>query len=251
MRRLGLRLRRVVPPGARRRLNALVSRLNRWPPVGRVDFGDLRDLDPIDRNWGFDRGQPIDRFYIERFLAAHASAIRGQVVEIGTDMYTRAFGGDQVAQAHVLRLSPGPGAKIVADLSDGERIPSDAFDCVIATQTLQFIFDVRRALETLRRILKPGGVLLLSVPGLSKLTCDPEGRWRYQWGFTSTSLRRSLGDVFGQAEVEVEARGNVLAAIAFLHGVAAEELSTEELEYRDPDYELLLLARVRKAETGA
>ena len=151
-------------------------------------------------------------------------------------------------RAHVLRLSPGPGATIVADLSDGAGIPSDAFDCVIATQTLQLIFDVHRALRTLRRILKPGGVVLLSVPGLSKMTSDADGRWHYQWGFTSASLRRSLGEVFGDSQVEVETRGNVLAAIAFLHGVAAEELSAAELEYRDPDYEVLLLARARKSE---
>ncbi len=226
----------------------MLTVLRRWPPRGKVRWGGLRRLSPVSRDWGFDRGQPIDRYYIEHFLAAQASDVRGQVLEIDTDTYTRAFGGDRVERAHVLRLSPGPGATIVADLSDGAGIPSDAFDCVIATQTLQLIFDVHRAVGTLRRILKPGGVVLLSVPGLSKMTSASDGRWHYQWGFTSASLRRSLGEVFGDSQVEVETRGNVLAAIAFLHGVAAEELSTAELEYRDPDYEVLLLARARKTE---
>ena len=248
MRRVRRAARRYVPESARRRLMRMLTVLRRWPRRGRVPWGGLRRLSPISRDWGFDRGQPIDRYYIERFLAAQASAIQGHVLEIDTDTYTRAFGGDRVKQAHVLRLSPGPGATIVADLSDGTGIPSDAFDCVIATQTLQLIFDVHRALKTLHRILRPGGVALLTVPGLSKMTSDPAGRWQYQWGFTSASLRRSLREVFGDSEVEVESRGNVLAAVAFLHGVAAEELSTEELEYRDPEYEVLLVARARKPE---
>jgi len=246
VRRLRSAARRYLPKSARRRLGHLLTVLRRWPPRGMVRWGELRRLSPISGESGFDRGQPIDRYYIERYLAAHAADIRGQVLEIDTDAYTRAFGGNRVERAHILRLSPGPGATIIADLADGEGIPSDAFDCVILTQTLQFIFDVQGAIRTLRRILKPGGLLLLSVPGLSKTR---DGSWHLQWLFTSASLRRSLGEIFGDSQVEVEIRGNVLAATAFLHGVAEEELSTAELDYLDPDYEVLLLARVRKPES--
>ena len=58
-----------------------------------------------------------------------------------------------------------PQATIVGDLTDAPQIPSDAFDCAIVTQTLQFVYDVRAALATLHRILAPGGVLLATVPG--------------------------------------------------------------------------------------
>ena len=221
----------------------MLTVLRLWPPRGMVRWGGLRRLLPLSAEWGFDRGLPIDRYYIEHYLSAHAADVRGQVLEIDTDTYTRAFGGDRVERAHVLRLQPGPGATIVADLAAGDEIPSDAFDCVILTQTLQLIFDVNSALATVHRILKPGGILLLTVPGLSKTR---DGSWHFQWLFTSASLRRSLEAVFGSSQVEVEAVGNVLAAIAFLHGVAVEELSTAELEYRDPDYEVLLLARATK-----
>ena len=37
-----------------------------------VDWGDLRRTDPVSRDWGYDRGTPIDRRYIEEFLAAHS-----------------------------------------------------------------------------------------------------------------------------------------------------------------------------------
>lgn len=248
MGRLRSAVRRYVPKGARRQLGQMLTVLGRWPPRGMVRWGGLRRLSPISREWGYDRGRPIDRYYIERYLGVHAQDIRGDVLEIDTDTYTRLYGGDRVQRSHVLRLSPGPGATIVADLADGTGIPSDAFDCVILTQTLQLIFDVRGALGTVRRILKPGGILLLTVPGLSK---TKDHGWYLQWLFTSASLRRSLADVFGEAQVEVEAVGNVLAAVAFLHGFAAEELSTAELEYGDPDFEVLLLARAKKPEASA
>ena len=48
-----------------------------------------------------------------------------------------------------------PQATIVGDLTDAPHIPSDAFDCAIVTQTLQFVYDVRAALATLHRVLRP------------------------------------------------------------------------------------------------
>lgn len=231
-----------------RKLRRLLARVRRGgPPVGGVEWGDLRSLVPVSRDWGFDRGRPIDRYYIEGFLQAHASDIRGRVLEVDTERYTRMFGGAEVTHSDVLRLSPGAGATIVADLAEGDAIPSGVFDCAIVTQTLQLIFEPPRALETLHRILKPGGVLLATVPGISKMTSDAAGSWAYYWGFTSASLRRSLEEVFSGGTVIVEAPGNVLVATAFLQGLACEELSAIELENDDPEYELLLLARATKA----
>ncbi len=240
-------VRRLLP----RRLRRLLAGFRRAaakPPVGGVQWGDLRSLVPVSRDWGFDRGRPIDRYYIEGFLQSHASDIRGRVLEVDTDRYTRMFGGAKVERCDVLKLSPGRGATIVADLADGEAIPSEAFDCAIITQTLQLIFEPRRALATLHRVLKPGGVLLATVPGISKMTSDAAGSWACYWGFTSASLRRSLDTVFSGGRVAIEAPGNVLAAMAFLQGFAAEELSEMELEHDDPEYELLLMARATKAE---
>ena len=215
------------------------------PPPGRVRFGSLRRLEPLSREFGFDRGLPVDRYYIEAFLARHAADVRGRVLEVGDDSYTRRFGGERVTKRDVLHVDPAnPHATIVADLAAGDAIPSDAFDCVILTQTLHLLYDVPRALATLRRILRPGGTLLATFPGLSQLSCDV---WRetWYWGFTTLAARRLFAEAFPDAEVEIEAHGNVLASIAFLHGIATEELERSELDHRDPTYELLLTARVR------
>jgi SAM-dependent methyltransferase len=211
-------------------------------------FGRFRRLRPISGNFGYDRGQPIDRYYIENFLARFAGDIRGRVLEVGDDSYTMRFGRDRVIVSDVLHVTEGnPQATIVADLTCADHIPSDAFDCVILTQTLHLIYDVRLAIRTLRRILKPGGVLLATFPGISQID---RGQWgdEWYWSFTSRSARRLFEEAFPAPNVEVRAHGNVLVAIAFLHGLAMEELREEELGYFDPFYEVLITLRAVKPE---
>jgi SAM-dependent methyltransferase len=218
------------------------------PGVGKVDFGDLKRVEPISRAWGYDRGRPVDRYYIENFLAEHADDIQGRTLEVGDDSYTRQFGGNRVATRDVLHVAEdNAGATIIADLASADHIPSNAFDCIILTQTLHLIYDTRAALRTLHRILKPGGVLLATFPGISQLDhYEWAGVW--YWGFTTRSARRLFDEVFPADNVDVRAHGNVLAAISFLHGIAEEELSREELDHRDPDYELLITVRAVKSK---
>jgi SAM-dependent methyltransferase len=230
-----------------RTLCAVRRRLSR-PPVGWVRIGSLRRLSPVSRQFGFDRGQPIDRYYIEHFLACYADDIEGYVLEVADNSYTRAFGGERVNQSDVLDVAKdNPQATIIADLACGESIPSDTFDCIILTQTLHLIYDVRAAIQTIYRILRPGGILLATFPGISQSTTDDRaaaGSW--YWGFTAHSADRLFKETFAPEKVWVEAYGNVLAAVAFLHGLAAEELRHKELDYRDPRYDLLVTVRAEK-----
>jgi hypothetical protein len=216
------------------------------PPIGKVDFGDLRRTEPISREFGFDRGQPVDRYYIENFLMRHADDVHGRTLEIGDDSYTRRFGGDRVEQADVLHAhGNNPLATFVGDLTKADHIPSNAFDCIVLTQTLHLIFDLDAAVKTLHRILKSGGVLLATVPGISQIE---NGEWRstWFWSFTTLSAQRLLARHFKDEDVSVQAHGNVLAAIAFLQGVAAEELTRDELDAEDALYPMLITIRAQK-----
>jgi len=199
---------------------------------------------PVSRIFGLDRGTPIDRFYIEQFLERNALSIRGRVLEVAEDTYTRKYGGNRVAHSDVLHVVPGtPHATIIGNLESGHGIPDEAFDCIILTQTLQFIYDFRSAAFHLHRALAPGGILLLTVPGISQISRYDMDRWGEYWRFTSLSLQRLLGEFFPRDSVGVEAHGNILAAVSFLHGIAAEEIPGGLLENRDPDYEVLITAR--------
>lgn len=217
--------------------------------VGSVDFGSLRRLAPISPIFGKDRDLlSIERYYIESFLARHAADIRGRTLEMGDPSYTRKFGGAAVTRADVLHYVAGnPLATFVADLTDARSIPDGIFDCIVITQTLQMIYDVRAAIRTLHRILRPGGVVLATSHGISRIA-RREGidDWGEYWHFTAQSSARLFGDAFGADGVAVHTYGNVLAATANLHGLAAAELAQEELDFRDPNYEVIVAVRAAK-----
>ncbi|HOX07105.1 MAG TPA: hypothetical protein PK280_11945 [Planctomycetota bacterium] len=215
----------------------------------RIRWGNLRRLQPISSKFGFDRGKPIDRYYIERFLAAKKGYIRGRVLEVGDPCYTRQFGGDKVSCSDVLHRTPGnPNATIVGDLATGAGIPTGAFDCIILTQTLPCIYDLRGAISTLYRSLAPAGVLLVTVPGLAQISRVDMDQWGEYWRFTDLSLQYLLAEAFGNENVTVEAHGNVLAACALLQGIAAQELKQSELDFTHPDYPVNVTAIAIKAK---
>jgi SAM-dependent methyltransferase len=169
--------------------------------------------------------------------------VRGRVLEVEDNVYTLRYGAERVAESDILHVVEGnPKATIVGDLTSAEHIPSNAFDCVILTQVLQLIFDTKAALSTLHRILKPGGVLLATFPGISRIS-HTEWEHSWFWLFTTASARRLFDEAFPSGQVSVEANGNVLTATAFLHGLAAEDLTSTELEHHDRDYEVLITVR--------
>jgi len=241
--------RRLLPPKARSWVVRQQRRLHlQWPPAGTVRFGSFRRLTPISPIFAIDRGFPIERYYIEQFLSANRRDVRGRVLEMGDDSYTRKFGGDRVERADVMNVVPSPQATIVADLVCADQVPSDAFDCIILTQTLQMIYDMRAALKHLHRILKPGGVLLVTSHGISKVG-RRLGRdsWGEYWRITTQSAERLFAETFPGADVEVRSYGNVLTAMCELHGLASEELSPQELDHVDPDFEVIVAVRAVKS----
>lgn len=211
-----------------------------------VSLGSLRRVKPLSRQFGYDRGLPVDRYYVELFLADHADLIHGRVLEIGDSAYTRRFGGQRVTCREVLNVYPGhPETTIVGDLASAEHIPSDAFDCLVITQTLQFIYELSTAVRTLHRILRPGGTLLATFPGISPMSTDQWAATWY-WALTPLSATRLFSDVFGPDNVEVSAFGNVLTSVAFLEGMATRELRRKELDVHDPQFPMLITVRALK-----
>jgi SAM-dependent methyltransferase len=205
-----------------------------------VWLGSLGSTSPLSPDWGYARGTPVDRWYIDAFLRRHRRDITGRVIEVKDSAYTDRY-GDGVVERAVLDVDPGNElATHVADLADGTGLPSESYDCFVLTQTLQYIFDVRSAVATAYRLLRPGGVLLVTVPVASRITDPPLTDY---WRFTPASINALLGDVFGAAAVATWAPGNVLAQIAFLEGMAAEDLGEPELEAVDERFPLIVCAR--------
>jgi hypothetical protein len=222
----------------------------RWgidPPVGSVQLGMLRRTTPISRVFGLDRGQAIDRYYIESFLDKNRDLIRGQVLEIGEDTYARKFGSPQHLNTDIVNPpDPSGNRRIVTDLTQPGLVVG-AYDCIILTQTLNVIFQVQNALNNVYLALKPSGTILATVPGISQISRYDMDRWGDYWRFTSLSARQLFDPLFGSSNVTISTFGNVLAGIAFLHGLSVQDLEKHELDYNDPDYELLIAIKAVKA----
>ncbi len=111
---------------------------------------------------------------------------------------------------------------------------------------MQCLYDIKTFLSTLYRILKPGGVLLATVPGIIRHEPDSAGI-KSHWSFTTISARKLLEEAFPHSCLAVESYGNVLSATGFLHGLKASELKEEELLHIDPLYQTLISIRAVKS----
>ncbi|MDE3188112.1 MAG: methyltransferase domain-containing protein [Acidobacteriota bacterium] len=214
-----------------------------------TDWSVLRRLRPYRSEFGGRRGKYIDRFYIEAFLASCGESIRGNVAEIQSDEYTRMFGQSRVTHSDILDINQGNENRTISiDLTQTASAPGNAFDCIIFTQTLLLIRDYPSALRSLYKMLKPSGVLLVTVPGISPVVRGGliAGEGADWWRFTARSARHVFSQVFDDSNVSVKTYGNVMTATAFLHGPVQEELTRQELEFNDPDFEVIIGAKATK-----
>jgi peptidoglycan/xylan/chitin deacetylase (PgdA/CDA1 family)/SAM-dependent methyltransferase len=217
----------------------------------RVDFGDLARLGPFSPFWGLERGQPLDRHYIEQFLDRWRQDVRGRVLEVKDDAYTKRLGGDRVTANDIVDIdSANAAATIHADLTDAATIPSDTYDCFICTQTLGLVFDVGAAVREAARILKPGGVLLCTVPANGRLSAEAPGPDGDFWRFGEAAVRRLFAEAFGPRHVDVTPFGNVQTAAAFLYGLNPDDVDPAALDACDPSFPVVYGVRAVKPHRG-
>lgn len=216
-----------------------ISKLKR--PRRFKSAGDFASIKPISEQFGFDRGTPIDRFYINAFLSDHKSCVLGRCLEVAEDMYTSRFGEERVTSLDLIHATgiERPGT-IVGDLTNLTSVEDNTYDCIILTQTLQFIFDMPAVVHELYRVLKPGGHALVTCNCISQISRYDMDRWGDYWRLTSLGARRLFEQSFASENITISTYGNTASAVAFLEGLAAEELSAHQLSARHPDYEVLI-----------
>lgn len=229
----------------------LINRINRKVSViffvaFKRTLSLFRSVRPKSQKFGFDRGGPINHYYIEKFIEENAQYINGTVLEVAESRYSKKF-AKKIKKFEVLHIyNNNPKATIVADLANVNSLPENLVDCFILTQTLNFIYDFKSALRGTYRLLKPGGTLLATVSGISQISRYDMDRWGDYWRFTTLSCERIFKEVFGAENVTVDFYGNCLSARAFLNGQSSLELTKKELDYKDNDYQVLITIRAHK-----
>jgi len=230
-------VKRLLPP----RAVVLARCLTRGLPVPR--WGNLRRVKPFSAYYGFERGTPVDRYYLDRFLESHRDDISGDVLEIQGSGYTTRYGRG-VRRADTVDIAPQFSATYTCDLAASEGvIPSDAFDCFLLPNTLSVLRDLEGCLRQALRIVRPGGTILGTAAVLCQLQRDGGDYWRMSpEGWRVVAERAWPG-----CEVSVTSYGNCLTATAAIMGIALEELTPAELDVQDPQFPVLVGLRCRKA----
>lgn len=213
-----------------------------------INFNDMETTEPVSKVFGFDRGTPIDRYYIEKFYNENAEYIKDIVLEIADSNYSNKFGGKKVSQFEVLHLtSENKLATLIGDLTKPETIPHNKVNCFICVQTLNFIFDIREAILSSFKVLKNGGVFLGTVSGISQISRYDMDRWGDYWRFTNLSILKLFEETFGKGNVQVFTYGNVLSSVCFLKGLSLEDIPNKNfLDKHDPDYQIIIGIRAFK-----
>lgn len=219
--------------------------------VKKISSISLNKTSPVSSLFGFDRGTPIDRYYIEKFLSENAEYIHGNILEIADVGYSKKYSKYDKDVFHVLTFDNPPNEEnikiINGDLTKIDTLPSNMMNCFICTQTLNFIYDVREAIKGCYKLLNEGGVLLATVGCISQISRYDMDRWGDYWRFTDLSIKKLFEEIFPKENIEIVTYGNALAATAFLQGLAVEDIKNRKLlDVLDFDYPVTIGIIARK-----
>jgi SAM-dependent methyltransferase len=190
---------------------------------------------PLSDYYGIDRGIPVDRYFIESFIEKNREHIKGTCLELLDSTYTNKY-GRTVVTAHILDIeASNKHATIIDDLRKLVTVQNDTYDCIILTQVLQFIDDVDAAIGECYRILKPGGILLATVPSISRIDCVAGINGDF-WRFTNASAHYLFEKKFKKENLEIQSYGNARSGIYFYAGLAQEDISPQSLKINDPNF---------------
>lgn len=197
-----------------------------------------KTVKPLSRKFGIDRGTPIDRFYIDQFIKGNNKCIKGVCLEIGDDRYISQF-GKGVTRTDVLDIVPRKKVTVIADLRSMPHVKSNTYDCIILTQVLGMIDDLDSVISELYRVLKKGGVLLITTSALSPCIDYDLSFWR----FTVASLRYILAKQFDNKKILVKSYGNALTSQLFYVGGVQEDIDMDKLSYNDKYFPTIIVAK--------
>lgn len=200
---------------------------------------------PVSRRFGREFGTPVDRFYIEQFLSDNKDYIRGKCIEIAEDTYMRRF-GEKDCEKMVMHVNGWNGAH-KGNLATGEGITGEMADCLICTQTIQMIYEIKAAMKNIYRLLKHGGTALITIHCISQISMNDYRNWGEYWRVTPMALLQMAKESgFKDDNIFLQSYGNVKTVICHLYGMCQEELSIQDYEYNDEQYPLIIGIRAKK-----
>jgi len=166
----------------------------------------------------------------------------GRILEAGAGAspfkYLLRKRGDEVVTLDVEDRQGG--VDILGDIQDMHEVESSSIDTILCTQVLEHVRSPSRAFTEMARVLKPGGVLILSAPHLSMIHEAPHDYFR----FTNYGLAALCLDS-GFAEPQIRSTSGLLAFLVHPLSVGLMTLAGSWPGLRWPAWALNYLLLVR------
>lgn len=219
----------------------IYSKINRMiNPSSKFKYGSSNSSDPVSRKFGLDRGHPVDRYYIDKFIQDNKKLITGKCLEIGDDRYSKKY-GQNISKIDILDINiKNKSANIHADLRSAPNIKNDTYDCLIITQVLGMIDNVDNFISECYRILKPNGTLLLTTSAIAPQIDHKLSYWR----FTEQSIKYLLNKKF--KKIEINSFGNAYIGQAIWLGMSQEDINKDLLDIKDIQFQCIVGAIATK-----
>ncbi len=130
------------------------------------------------------------REQVEQFLARHAKqhdVRRARILDVAPQDWAGAAASFRLAMIETLDIDPRSGATYIADLcaDNRQRISSGRYDLIVCTEVLEHLLQPFDAVREIHRLLKPGGVVLVTTPFNFRIHGPLPDCWR----FTEHGLR--------------------------------------------------------------
>lgn len=197
---------------------------------GSIDFGALSPGHPLCPFFGFLRGTPIDRHYLDAFVREFRSRIVGRTLEIGGTPETRTRHRlTRVTRFLTVDADPASQANYVGDVHTSTLFPRARFDTILAFNVLEHCRDPGRVVRNVRAWLKPGGAFLCMVPNAQRIHQVPKDYWR-----PLPDALEFLTREFGERQFRMY--GNLTTTIASLAGASFEDVPPSYFQWHDERY---------------
>jgi len=198
-------------------------------PIGAIDFGDFKRKLPFCPQFGHFRGNPVDRYYLDRFIEQIRNEVKGVTLEIGGSKGNRELYGLTNTTSYLTMDLNGEGLDIIGDAHDTQAVEEASLDTVLLFNVLEHCERPWVVVDNIYQWLKPRGQVFCMVPNAQRVHRVPQDYWRIL-----PDAMTSLFARFGRRKLYVY--GNPLTTLAAYYGIAAEELSREELDHYHENY---------------
>lgn len=157
------------------------------------------------------------RVLLDRLIADHAADVTGEVLVLGAGMtdYREVFpNAKTVVNSDVEEF--GPHIDMCLD-AHALSLEADHYDYVVAFEVFEHLHDPNQACNEIYRVLKQGGVFLMTMPFMFRIHGDPSDYTR----FTKYGLATLLS---GFADVDLSPYGGRVSVISDLITTASKAL---------------------------